>query len=287
VCGVMAINKIALYRQLFLNKLLEQLMFVDNKGVVNIADRSSATSKKIAKELLTILGDSRCCEKPTGQSAGRIFAQLVKEFLEKSLAVLSHLRPIQWELKTETEIFNFNQYEHLARLSELVKQVKELQPIMGADYLVKPDIVLFQHPLTDNDIGFTTNEEIPEIANLTPLRAVNNKTAHPLLQAIVSCKWTIRSDRAQNTRTEALNILRNRKGRTPCITAITAEPLPSRIASLAFGLGDLDCVYHFALPELQNAVTKANLKDQLEVLQVMIEGKRLRDVGDLPFDLII
>jgi len=283
----MAINQIALYRQCFFNKLLEQLLFLDSQGIVNIADRSSATSKKIAKELFALIGTSKCIEKPSGQTAGRIFAQLVKEFLEKSLAELSHLRPIQWELKTETEIFNFEQYEHLARLSEIVQQVKELQPIIGADYLVKPDIVLFQHPLTDNDIGFNSNKKIPEIAKHTPLRAANSESYLPLLQAIISCKWTIRSDRAQNTRTEALNILRNRKGRTPCITAITAEPLPSRIASLAFGLGDLDCVYHFALPELQIAVTKVDMKDQLEVLQVMIEGKRLRDIGDLPFDLII
>lgn len=283
----MAINLIALYRQIFFNKLLEKLLFVDNKGIVNIADRSNATSKKIAEELLTILGVSTCTEKPTGQTAGRVFAQLVKEFLEKSLAELRHLRPIQWELKTETEIFNFEQYEHLARLSEIVQQVKDLQPIIGTDYLVKPDIVLFQRPLTDKNIGFNANKKIPKVATYTPFRAANSESSLPLLQAIVSCKWTIRSDRAQNTRTEALNILRNRKGRTPCITAITAEPLPSRIASLAFGLGDLDCVYHFALPELQIAVTKANLKDQLEILHVMIDGKRLRDISDLPFDLII
>lgn len=283
----MAINQIALHRQCFLNKLLEQLLFVDSKGIVNIADRSSVTSKRIAEELLKILGVSKCTEKPSGQTAGKIFAQLVKEFLEKCLAELSHLRPIQWELKTETEIFNFEQYGHLARLSEIVQQVKELQPIIGTDYLVKPDIVLFQHPLTDKNIGFKANAKIPKIASHTPLRAANSDSGLPLLQAIVSCKWTIRSDRAQNTRTEALNILRNRKGRTPCITAITAEPLPSRIASLAFGLGDLDCVYHFALSELQMAVTNADLKDQLEVLKVMIEGKRLRDISDLPFDLII
>ena len=31
---------------------------------------------------------------------------------------------------------------------------------------------------------------------------------------------------------------------------MTAEPAPSRLAAIALGTGDIDCVYHFALPEL-------------------------------------
>ena len=282
---MMALNKIALYRIHFFNKLLSQLLYVDNAGIVNIADKSSNPSRNIASNLLSFIGQPICSQKPAGQTAGKLFAEIVVEFLRKSLNSLKHLNPVQWELKTETEIFNFEQYEHLARLSEIIKQVKDLQSIIGSDYLVKPDIVLFRYPLTNEEIGYLKKKEIPAVAEHTPLRIINNPEK-PLLQAIVSCKWTIRSDRSQNTRTEASNILRNRKGRTPCITAITAEPLPSRIASLAFGLGDLDCVYHFALPELQKAVVKAEYKEQLEVLNVMIEGKRLRDISDLPFDLI-
>ncbi|MBO9364254.1 MAG: restriction endonuclease, partial [Roseiflexus sp.] len=64
-----------------------------------------------------------------------------------------------------------------------------------------------------------------------------------MLHASISRKWTIRSDRSQNIRTEAMNLIRNRKGHTPHIVAVTAEPLPTRIASLALGTGDLDCVY--------------------------------------------
>jgi hypothetical protein len=38
---------------------------------------------------------------------------------------------------------------------------------------------------------------------------------------------------------------------------VTAEPLPSRIASLALGTGDVDCIYHAALYELVDAVESA------------------------------
>jgi hypothetical protein len=69
--------------------------------------------------------------------------------------------------------------------------------------------------------------------------------------------------------------------------AVTAEPLPTRIASLALGTGDLDCVYHFALSELREAVEEVGGEDQLEMLIGMIDGRRLRDISDLPFDLAV
>ena len=97
----------------------------------------------------------------------------------------------------------------------------------------------------------------------------------------------MRSDRTQNTRTEALNLIRNRKGHLPHIVVVTAEPLPTRLASIALGTGDLDRVYHFALTELREAVNVAGSEDQQEVLETMIQGRRLRDVADLPFDLAI
>jgi acetylornithine deacetylase/succinyl-diaminopimelate desuccinylase-like protein len=46
-------------------------------------------------------------------------------------------------------------------------------------------------------------------------------------------------------RSTGLNLIRNRKGHTPHIAAMTAEPLPTRLASLALGTGDLDCVLSF------------------------------------------
>ena len=51
-----------------------------------------------------------------------------------------------------------------------------------------------------------------------------------------------------------MNLIRNRKGHLPHIVVVTGEPLPSRLSSIALGTGDIDCVYHFALEELINAV---------------------------------
>ena len=52
--------------------------------------------------------------------------------------------------------------------------------------------------------------------------------------------------------------------------------------------GDIDCVYHFALYELLEAVGKCSSKSRDEamiLLNNMIDGKRLKDISDLPLDL--
>ena len=61
-----------------------------------------------------------------------------------------------------------------------------------------------------------------------------------------------------------------------------------RIASLALDTGDLDCIYHVALEELRTVCgVLPGCEDQAEMLFTMIEGDRLRDISDLPFDLAI
>ena len=130
------------------------------------------------------------------------------------------------------------------------------------------------NPMVDNSVSLATD-----------IRRSNG--GKPILHASISAKWTIRSDRAQNSRTEALNLIRNRKGHLPHIVVVTAEPLPSRLASIAMGTGDIDCVYHFALYELIQAVKQAGAEDALEMLNVLISGKRLKDISDLPLDLSV
>lgn len=144
-------------------------------------------------------------------------------------------------------------------------------------------------PLRDAEINAQDEiiSSVKPIAHFTPLREDNRLIPRPILHASISCKWTIRSDRSQNTRTEALNLIRNRKGHLPHIVAVIGEPLPTRISALALGTGDLDCVYHFALPELQATLEEMGNEDQLDMLNMMIEGRRLRDISDLPFDLAI
>jgi hypothetical protein len=156
---------------------------------------------------------------------------------------------------------------------------------MGRDYVIAPDILITRQPEPDDVINSTRRLVDNETARRASLRLLNNQV--PLLHASISCKWTLRSDRAQNARSEALNLVRNRKGRVPHIVVVTGEPLPSRLTSIALGTGDIDCVYHFALTELTEAVTEVNDEEALNVVKIMVDGKRLKDISDLPLDLAV
>ncbi len=51
--------------------------------------------------------------------------------------------------------------------------------------------------------------------------------------------------------------------------------------------GDIDCLYHFALYELIEAVKSTHAEDAIEMLKILIAGKRLKDISDLPLDLAV
>lgn len=253
----------------------------------NFADVGNAASVALAWSIVKQLGYQTQTEVIKGQTSGGRFEEITKDFLEQAFALLHHLRPGEWRYTTQSAISSFDQYAHLAILEDIIHMNSELASALGKDYIVKPDIVVGRLPVTDTEInqqGQVLNQADP-IAKYTSFRQTNS--TQQILHASISCKWTLRSDRGQNARTEALNLMRNRKGHAPHIVAVTGEPLPTRIASLALGTGDLDCVYHFALHELTEALKEISNPDQQDMLSTLVSGRRLRDISDLPFDLAI
>ena len=172
----------------------------------------------------------------------------------------------------------FEQYSHLLALKQAASKSVELAAALGNDYTITPDIVIVRNPEPDAVINSSQILVDQTVVQRASLRASNG--GKPLLHASISCKWTLRSDRAQNARSEALNLIRNRKGRLPHIVVVTGEPSPSRLASIAIGTGDLDCVYHFALPELLQAVTECGSDEAKDLMSTMTEGKEAaRHIG--------
>ncbi len=204
-----------------------------------------------------------------------------------------HRGPGDWALSTSqgaSGIAKFAQYAHIAQLQKVIEEHPALKASLGGDYLITPDIVVSRTALTDSQINAVKSvvgTDNPE-ARLSPLRLGNVEGAPSILHASISMKWSMRSDRSQNTRTEALNLIRNRKGSTPQIVVVTFEPLPSRLASIAMGTGDIDCTYHAALDELLASARELNDSGaQLEMLEMLVNGQRLRDISDLPLDLAV
>lgn len=287
---------IAEARNHFYERLFEtNTLTLTRAGVASNADTSSRGSKAIAGKIVDILRDKHnyvvnTVDKISGQTLGRQFELLTMEFLQETFPRLQNLRPGQWSIlqlgnNNRLKTSDFEQYEHLAYLNALTTENAQLAAALGNDYMVAPDVVIYRSLCEDDEINAGQCIVNDDICKMAAIRKSNG--GKPLLHASVSAKYTMRSDRAQNSRTEALNLIRNRKGHLPHIVVVTAEPMPNRLASLALGTGDIDCVYHFALYELIEAVNEVGSEDANEILETLVQGKRLKDISDLPLDLAV
>lgn len=281
---------IAEARKNYHKRLLESgVLTVDAKGIPSNADSSSKLSIAIAQGIANQLM-AETHDKAVGQTSGAKFEQLNMQFLMETFPNLQNLRPGKWHIvklgnRNTIKTSSFAQYEHLDYLSRLTESDAKLAASMGNDYMVAPDVVIYRDTVSDEEINTPQIIVDDTVCRMADIRAQNGGL--PVLHASVSAKWTMRSDRAQNSRTEALGLIRNRKGHLPHIVVVTGEPLPSRLASLALGTGDIDCMYHFALYELVKAVEATGAEDSIEMLNVLIDGKRIKDISDLPLDLAI
>lgn len=280
----MTSGKIEELRRDYHHRICTEVLRKSETGAPNNADSASAASVEIGKGIVDHIGIDVKTGKLPGQTAGNQFEMVTMDFLQNAFKLLRHLRPGEWEFSIGGNIRDYEQYQHLSDVSRAIRENKALRTVFG-DYIVTPDIVVCRKPVKDKTINKSDVLLSDDTtASRTPLRLANSQL--DIMHASISCKWTIRSDRSQNARTEGLNLIRNRKGKTPHIVVVIGEPLPGRIASLAYGIGDIDCVYHFALRELRTATEdKAPGSDSLDTLNTLISGKRLRDISDLPFDL--
>ncbi len=193
----------------------------------------------------------RNVEEPDIGSPGPLLEAATREFLAVALPVLAPGR--EW-MVGQREITAFSQYRHLAALNDLVAENPVLRVELGRDYLIAPDVT----------VGIPFDPE------------------GLFLHAAVSAKWTIRSDRVQNIRHEAVVMIRSRRGRLPHIAAVTAEPMPTRLASIARGTGEIDAVYHVAYAELLEAVLAVGTDEQRRTLDELINQRRLYPLSRLP-----
>lgn len=219
-------------------------------GVPNSADIASAQSVAIATEIHRILGVTRTVAATF--DAGRALEVGVKDYLAVELPRLDPTRA--WDVDRRHLVTYFQQYEHLARLDALVQRDPTLRTEIGRDYLIAPDVTV--------GVPLATG-------------------GAPVLHAAISCKWTIRSDRVQNIRHEGVILTRSRRGRQPHIVTVTAEPLPSRLAAIARGTGEVDAVYHVALDELTAATNSVGNAEQQGVLTELVTQRRLADFRTL------
>lgn len=222
--------------------------------VPNCADVDSAESLRLAAGMLDNLEVVRGLPSDVPHSPGGPLEQLVEADLTAALPALAPGR--RWDVRRGQVVASFAQYEHLYEVDRLVSANPELRVTIGKDYLIRPDVTVGLHDLST--LG-----------------------RRPFLHAAISCKWTIRSDRVQNIRHEFNQMIRHRRGRQPHLVTVTAEPLPSRLASIARGTGEVDAVYHIALEALAAAVDADGNDEQVAAWDECIGQKRLLSYGDM------
>jgi len=86
----------------------------------------------------------------------------------------------------------------------------------------------------------------------------------------------------QNIRHECLQMIRHRRGRQPHLVTVTAEPLPSRLASIARGTGEVDAVYHVAYDAMDASVARNANTDQQDAWREVVGQRRL-----LSYELLV
>lgn len=269
------------------------LHFRDN-GNANVADGSNTTSIALGNGYLNALKAEVWLEKIAPQTGGSKFEVVVEDFVLRTLELLDIFGGRGFSTRRRKDITDYHQYRPIAPENLTLPELDALRHAFGGDYVVTPDILVERRALSREELNVKGLVVDDAYGDLSTIRAAKGLILH----ASISCKQTIRSDRSQNSRLEALNLLRMRTGRAPHIVVVTSEPLPSRIGSVAIGTGDLDCTYHVALPELRAAMAeheksgegqpghKARAKQKRD-LELMVKNGRLKDIADLPLDLLL
>ncbi|WP_353814852.1 NgoMIV family type II restriction endonuclease [Agromyces sp. SYSU T00266] len=244
----------------FARELLGWRTLRNGNLVPNSADSSSLNSVRIAAAILDDLGVQRdVVSGVQDATTGRPLELAVASDLQSELRRLDPGRLFSVS-KEPRLITDFLQYEHLRRLDQLAAQNEELRITLGTDYLIRPDIVVALP-------GRTSDE-------------------HPFLHAVVSCKWTIRSDRVQNIRHEYNQLIKHRRERLPHLVTVTAEPLPTRLTSIARGTGEVDATYHIAFYAMERAMSRLRVtggisSEQLAAWREVVDLGRVRPYSEL------
>ncbi|MFC9470571.1 NgoMIV family type II restriction endonuclease [Nocardia sp. NPDC055002] len=231
--------------------------------VPNTADTDNVSSLRLAAQLLEYLGAPNPNDggpdpvEPPDNPGGLLETQVTAD-LATELPQLDPRR--NWDVRKGQSIVKYAQYQHLAAIDRAIANDPNLRVTLGTDYLIKPDV-------------------------LVGLLGTPTATDHPWLHAALACKWTIRSDRVQNIRHENRNMIRHRRGRLPHLVTITAEPLPTRLASIARGTGEVDATYHLAYSAMAHAVAAVGTGEQQDAWAEVTEQGRLLDYALLPASL--
>lgn len=266
----------------------------DGDRVANTADAHDANSRRWGQGLLEALG-------VPDNDVGRENDKMGAPF---EVAVRNHLSSLETGLRfAGAPASEFEQYLHLATFMRFQKDYKASVTHLEEAQLALADLppsrarkhlaTLLRRAKAHRDHNEALVEGLrrtmPEESLLNvDIAAWNPLESVPRLRIALSLKWSLRTDRAQDGISQGQKLSSLRRGQMPHYAVLTMEPRPSMLKLLAYGSGAVDCVYHAALPELRAAAERRvaieghrQIKQQQELLELMVEQRRLRDYDEL------
>nr|WP_246422221.1 NgoMIV family type II restriction endonuclease [Nocardiopsis mwathae] len=270
-------------------------------GKPNTSDASHAFSVELGTAFFDVMGVPRAAV--DGGLAGPVMA---REMLA-DLAGRVESFGSDVSVDAERKLAEFEQYSHLGVVQELAKDpagsrvsssIEELEV-----YIHDDDGDLNQAPRLLDLVGRIRGEHEESVAERRLLLdtlgeesvlgldiAISGPSPYsnsslPFLEAGFSLKWSLRTDRAQDCRTQGAKMAALRRGRMPHFAAVTMEPRPYFLGILGRGSGEIDCVYHLHLPALAEAVdqvcTSKNRMAARDTFHRLRDQGRVRDYDDL------
>lgn len=173
---------IAKARKEYHSELLHRgVLAINAQGIATNADKDSVASVSIARGIADrLLAETD--ERIAGQTSGKAFEEITMMFIKSTFPKLQHLRPGKWEIKklgnrSKIKTSAFAQYEHLAYLTELTKANRKLSAMIGNDYMVAPDIVIYRGLCTDEEINTPMLVVDDTLSRMADLREANGGKA--------------------------------------------------------------------------------------------------------------
>lgn len=270
-------------------------------GKPNTSDAGDALSVEIGEALFDVLGVSRVTagtekDEPTG---GVLAAAVTADLGRRFPITVGGIQVLP-----ERKLFEFEQYRHVGAIRDvkpgrskefnaawrrLTTYVRK-QPTRAADVRRVEEMISAVE--TSVDAADAVLRKLLDEIGDESLLGLDLTVARqgrldrlPTLEVGLSLKWSLRTDRAQDCRSQGARMSALRRGRMPHFAVVTMEPRPYMLNLLGGGSGDVDCVYHLDLPALATAVdavysTPARLRGR-DQFRRLVEQRRIRDYDEL------
>lgn len=270
-------------------------------GMPNTSDSNDKASVALGQAMFDAMGVARDAtgSEPTGSPLARMVAADLAASIAGTGSSVS--------VATEQHLNKFQQYRHVGAIGDLAADPsraystawRRLRDEVGKRVTTPPSAVARMQTLL-TAVEAAVDEEVEtrrgilaEVGSESLLRldvtaAEAQDGRLPELLVGLSLKWSLRTDRAQDCRSQGAKLAALRRGRMPHFATVTMEPRPYMLNLLGGGSGDVDCVYHLDLAALTVAVdsvyggrTDKASRNTKDTFRRLVDQRRVRDYDEL------